>query len=116
MTAPGRGPYTGRMDKIIPLIIIVVAAALAFAAGAVLAHRQGYKQKGEVVARCRRGHLFTTVWVARFSIRRLDLGWAKIQRCPVGHHLSVVVPVDEATLTKEDKKAAKEYNDGAVGY
>jgi hypothetical protein len=99
------------MSIMIPLIIIVVAAFVAFAGGAVVAARKGYKNGGEVVARCRQGHLFMTVWVDRFSWHRLDVGFAKIQRCPVGDHLTVVRPVETSALSAEDKKSAKQTRD-----
>lgn len=96
-----------RMSTILPLIIIVAAAIIAFAVGAMVASRKGYKEGGEVVVRCGRGHVFTTVWVDRFTYRRVDLGFAKIQRCPVGDHLTVVRPVETSELTPEEKKQAK---------
>lgn len=101
------------MSKVIPVIIIVVAALLAFLVGALLARRKGFAKTGEVAARCRRGHLFTTVWAARASRDRIDLGWARIQRCPVGDHWTLVVPVDESRLTPADKKLASQHRDGA---
>jgi hypothetical protein len=99
------------MDSFVPLLVIVVAAILAFAAGAVIARRRGYTQQREVVARCRRGHLFTTEWMSRASLRTLDLGWARIQRCPVDNHLTLVVPVKESDLTPEQKKLARKVRD-----
>jgi hypothetical protein len=99
------------VDSFVPLLIIVVVALLAFAAGALIARRRGYTQTGQVVARCRRGHLFTTVWMARASLRRLDLGWARIQRCPVDNHLTLVVRVKESDLTPEQKKLARKVRD-----
>jgi hypothetical protein len=101
------------MSTVLPLIIIVVAALLAFAVGAMVASRKGFKRDGEVVARCRQGHLFTTVWVGRFSWRQLDLGFAKIQRCPVDGRLTVVRPADVSALTPEQKRAAKRVRDDA---
>ncbi len=95
----------------LPLIIIVVAAFLAFIVGAVIAHRKGFKSEGEVVARCSQGHLFTTVWVGNFNWRRVDVGFAKIQRCPVDGHLTVVRPVEMSSLTPEEKKLAKQNRD-----
>jgi hypothetical protein len=102
------------MSQIVPTVIIIVVALLAFVAGAVLARRRGYLKPGEVVVRCRRGHLFTTVWAARASRREIDLGWARIQRCPVGDHWTIAAPVDASDLTPEDKKLAAQYRDTAV--
>ena len=102
------------MSSVLPFIIIVIAALVAFAAGAVIARRRGYTRPGEVVARCRRGHLFTTEWTARASRHRIDLGWARIQRCPVGDHLTLIVPVKDSDLSPEQKRQAREHRDGAV--
>jgi hypothetical protein len=101
------------MSQILPVIIVVIAALLAFMAGLVLSRRKGYTTPGVAVARCRRGHLFTTVWAARASRRQIDLGWARIQRCPVGGHWSLVIRVDESDLTPQDKKLASQHRDGA---
>ncbi len=103
------------MESTAPIIVIVAAAVLAFVAGSLLARRRGYHQAREVVARCRRGHLFTTVWGARLSRQRFDMGWARIQRCPVGDHLTLVVAVKDADLTPEQRKQARKYRDGATG-
>ena len=40
-----------------------------------------------------RGHLFTTIWIPGGSLKSLRFGWWRYQRCPVGHHWSVVTPV-----------------------
>jgi hypothetical protein len=79
-----------------------------------IAHRRGYTKTGSVFARCRKGHLFTTVWNARLSMHRLDLGWARIQRCPVGNHLTLVFPVKEADLSSEEKREARRNRDAAA--
>lgn len=103
------------MSSAVPIIIVLVAAILAFVVGAIIAGRNGYKKLGEVVARCRRGHLFTTEWTSGASLRRIDLGWARIQRCPVGDHLTIVVPVKDSDLTPEDKRLARKHRDGVGG-
>jgi hypothetical protein len=99
------------MSKALPLIIIVVAAIVAFLVGALLARRRTRARREQTIARCRQGHLFVTMWGGRGSFRLFDLGWACIQRCPVGGHLTLVYPVDEATLTSERKKQAKKCRD-----
>ncbi len=101
------------MSIALPLIIVVVAALIAFGVGAWLARRTGHREKrGDVIVRCGRGHLFTTVWNAPFSVRRLDLGWGRLQRCPVGNHLSLVRVVDDSILSAEERKLAKKQRDG----
>jgi hypothetical protein len=99
------------MSTAAPIVVIVVAL-LVFAAGAVLARRLGYTNQAEVVARCRRGHLFTTVWASptsRASWQRIDLGWARIQRCPVAGHWSLVVRVKDSDLTAEARRLAEQH-------
>jgi hypothetical protein len=103
------------VSSAVPLIVIVIVALLAFVAGVLIAWRRGYTKPRELVARCRRGHLFTTVWMARTSTRSIDLGWARIQRCPVENHWSLVVPVKDSDLTPEQKRSARRYRDKATG-
>ena len=66
---------------------------------------------GNVVVRCRRGHLFTTIWIPGVSVKSIRLGWWRVQRCPVGHHWSIVVPVREAELSRRDARRAREFRD-----
>ena len=61
-------------------------------------HRVG----GNVIVRCREGHLFTTVWVPGASVKSIRLGWWRFQRCPVGDHWAIVTPVRESSLTDEE--------------
>ncbi len=70
-------------------------------------HRFG----GNVVVRCRDGHLFTTIWIPAASIKSLRLGFWRIQHCPVGHHWTVVTPVKADDLTDEERHAASEHHD-----
>jgi hypothetical protein len=88
---------------------LVLLAALA---GFVLAARRlGYAFGTHTVVRCRRGHLFTTIWIPGVKLKALDLGIARIQRCPVGNHWSLVVPVREADLGDEERAAARAHRD-----
>jgi hypothetical protein len=66
---------------------------------------------GNVIVRCRAGHLFTTLWIPAASVKALRLGWWRVQRCPVGHHVSLVTPVNAADLTEEERRAAGEHHD-----
>jgi len=88
--------------------IIFAGAMLAETAGLWLrARRIG----GNVVVRCRRGHLFTTLWIPGASIKSLRLVAWRYQRCPVGAHWSLVTPVDESTLTEAERSFAHEHHD-----
>jgi hypothetical protein len=82
-----------------------------YAAGTVVARRRGYALGPNTVVRCRRGHLFTTIWIPGASIKSIRLGWARFQRCPVGSHWSLVVPVKAAELSEEDRQRAADYRD-----
>jgi hypothetical protein len=88
--------------------IIVVAAMLVETAGLWLrARRIG----GNVVVRCRRGHLFTTLWIPGASVKSLRLVAWRFQRCPVGGHWSLVTPVDESKLSEDERRFAHEHHD-----
>ncbi|MGD0381637.1 MAG: hypothetical protein ABSC30_16820 [Acidimicrobiales bacterium] len=97
MSSARRGPLLG-----------VVAALVA---GTVVARRLGYKVGGNVVVRCRQGHLFTTIWIPGASLKSIRLGWARLQHCPVGKHWTLVTPVKDATLTDEERRIAGQYRD-----
>ena len=66
---------------------------------------------GNVVVRCSRGHLFTTIWIPGGSLKSLRFGWWRFQRCPVGHHWSVVTPVKTVELTEQERRSASETRD-----
>lgn len=66
---------------------------------------------GNVVVRCREGHLFTTIWIPGASVKSLRLGWWRLQRCPVGHHWSIVTPLRESELTEEERSEAAAHHD-----
>ena len=87
---------------------IVVAATLLELAGLWLRTR---RLAGHLIVRCRAGHLFTTLWVPGVSVKSLKLGLWRYQRCPVGHHFSLVTPVDPARLTRRERRRASEHRD-----
>ena len=90
-----------------PLII----AGAALLVEAVPLWLRGYRFGGNVVARCREGHLFTTIWIPGASLKSLRLGWWRLQRCPVGRHWSIVTSVSKADLTEEERRIASERKD-----
>src|SRR6266508_3028075 len=69
---------------------------------------------GEVVVRCREGHLFTTIWVPFASLKAIRLGWFRLQRCPVGNNSTFVTPVKDSDLTKEERLIAERYRDTPI--
>jgi hypothetical protein len=72
---------------------------------------RGYRIGGNLVVRCRRGHLFTTIWIPGVSVKSLRIGWWRVQRCPVGKHWSIVTPVKESALSDAEKQLATVYKD-----
>jgi hypothetical protein len=82
--------------------------------GTVVARRRGYKVGGHTIVRCRQGHLFTTIWIPGVSVKAIRLGWFRLQRCPVGHHWSLVAPVRESDLTPMERVLAEESRDARI--
>jgi hypothetical protein len=66
---------------------------------------------GNVVVRCRQGHLFTTIWIPAVSVKSVRLGFWRVQRCPVGQHFSLVTPVNASELSEEQRRLAAEHRD-----
>ncbi len=97
---------TAKPRRVRPLIIIA-GVLLEIAA---IWRRTG-RLGGNVVVRCREGHLFTTIWIPAASVKSLRLGWWRFQRCPVGKHWSLVTPMRDSDLTEEQKRAASEHRD-----
>ncbi|HUH81826.1 MAG TPA: hypothetical protein VLZ06_10910 [Solirubrobacteraceae bacterium] len=65
---------------------------------------------GRLIVRCRRGHLFTTIWIPAASVKSLRLGWWRLQRCPAGHW-SLVTPVRESELSARQRARAATLRD-----
>jgi hypothetical protein len=72
---------------------------------------RGYGLGGSVVVRCRRGHLFSTIWIPGVSFKSIRLGWWRIQRCPVGRHWSIVTPVNRSELAEDERQIAADRKD-----
>lgn len=89
---------------------------LAFIAGAVgaatLAGRlAGYKFGRNMVVRCQKGHLYTTIWIPGVKLKGLEFGFARYQRCPVGNHWGLALPVKEDQLSEEERQEAASHKD-----
>src|SRR5579862_6633693 len=89
-------------------IAIIAGAALA---EAIPVWRRGYGVGGNVIVRCRQGHLFTTIWVPGASVKSIRLGPRRIQWCPVGRHWSVVSLVNKADLSARQLRSASQNRD-----
>ena len=79
----------------------------AMLAEALLMRARGYPVGGNLVVRCRRGHLFTTLWIPGVSVKALRLVWMRVQWCPVGRHLSLVTPVRATELDDDATRRAR---------
>jgi hypothetical protein len=90
-------------------LVVAVLGDLLLEAGAtwLRSHRLG----GNLIVRCRQGHLFTTLWIPAASVKSLRFGWWRFQYCPVGRHWSVVVPVRQDELSAKQLRAARDQHD-----
>jgi len=75
---------------------------------------RGYPIGGSLVVRCRRGHLFTTLWIPGVSVKAFRFGWWRAQRCPVGPHWSIVTPVRESDLSAREQRRASQVRDTRI--
>ena len=91
--------------------IVIAVVVIALVVSTVIMRKRGYGVGGETIVRCRQGHLFTTIWIPGGSLKAVRLGWARLQRCPVGKHWSLVVPVKESDLTEEERREAHDHRD-----
>ena len=98
----------GMSRRILSTVLIV---ACAIAGVTFIARRLGYNLGSNTIVRCRQGHLFTTIWIPGIKLKELDLVVARVQRCPVGKHWSLVVPVRDGDLTDEERQFAREHHD-----
>ena len=103
-TGPRQRKRKGRKVGRVILVISLAAETLSLST-------RGYGLGGHVVVRCRRGHLFTTIWIPGGSLKALRLGWARFQRCPVGGHWDLVTPVRLSELSDEERQSAEEHHD-----
>ena len=91
---------------------VMVVAAVTFSVVAPRFRR--VREAFDVIVRCRDGHLYTTLWMPLGSLKAVRLGVGRYQRCPVGHHWSIVTPVDPGTLSDREVRAARNRHDAAV--
>jgi hypothetical protein len=93
-------------------VVVLIVALLAIFT--VRARAAGYGFGGRTYARCRRGHLFTTIWVPGASIKAIRLGWKRAQFCPVGHHFTIVEPLKASDLTDAQRAEAESHRDASI--
>src|ERR1043166_5648749 len=87
-------------------LLAIAAGVLAEAAAMRI---RGYPMGTDVLVRCRRGHLFSTIWLPGVSFKSLRLIWWRGQRCPVGGHWTLVTPVRRGEVTEAEARAAREH-------
>jgi hypothetical protein len=92
-------------------LAVTAGIVAAYAAGTVIAVRQGYAVGRNVPVRCRQGHLFTTTWIPGATIKALRLGFWRVQWCPVGRHVGLVRLVKEADLSPAEREFAAGHHD-----
>lgn len=102
-----RGAAGDRRGGLRRALIITVALLVETVPTWVRTHRIA----GNFIVRCRKGHLFTTIWIPGASVKALRLGLWRFQRCPVGHHWSLVTAVKESELSESERRAAHENRD-----
>lgn len=96
------GLITGVLALVIILLVVVT----------LLGRKRGYSGLGgNTIVRCRKGHLFTSIWVPGASIKAVRLGWMRFQYCPVGAHWTLVKPVKESTLSEDERRRAAKVKD-----
>jgi hypothetical protein len=92
----------------------LVMLGLSFAVEASALKRRGYGLAGWVTVRCRRGHIFDTLWIPAASVKALRLGMWRVQRCPVGAHWALVTPVRKDQLTDDERATAAGYRGAPI--
>lgn len=98
-------PPLGNRRRVVALLLAADLLAT------LIARLRGYGVGGNTVVRCRRGHVFTTLWIPGVSVKSVRLGWWRVQRCPVGRHWTIVVPVRPVDLSRRERRAADRTHD-----
>ncbi len=95
-------------------LVMLAVVVVAYVVGTIIATRQGYSFGKNAIVRCRKGHLFSTVWIPGASVKALRLGFWRVQWCPVGRHVDLVHPVKGADLTAAERSSALAHHDVLV--
>ncbi|MGA2319629.1 MAG: hypothetical protein ABSG95_02645 [Solirubrobacteraceae bacterium] len=85
--------------------------ALVIVGGMIVAGGLDMFERFDRPVRCRDGHLFTTIWIPLASLKAIRLGGRRFQHCPVGHHWTTVVPLDQTLATPADLETAAALHD-----
>jgi hypothetical protein len=93
---------------------IAAVVITCYVVGSIVATRAGYRLGRNAIARCRQGHLFSTIWIPGGSLKAIRLGLWRIQWCPVGRHVDLVRLVKESDLTESEREFAASHRDTLV--
>lgn len=108
----------GRRVSALTQVLIYVLAVVIVAVVAVRVRRmsqaQGYRFGRDVIVRCRDGHLFMTTWIPMVSFKAIRLGLVRVQRCPVGDHVTAVRLMRDGDLTPAERREAGRHHDNGV--
>ena len=96
------------LRRAIKPVLIVVGV---IAGATLIGRRLGYNFGPNTIVRCRKGHLFTTIWIPGASVKAIRLGLWRIQWCPVGRHVDLVRLVKEADLSEPEREFALRHHD-----
>jgi hypothetical protein len=102
---------TSRRKRGRAIAAVVIAC---YVVGSIVATRAGYRLGRNAIARCRQGHLFSTIWIPGGSLKAIRLGLWRIQWCPVGRHVDLVRLVKESDLTLAEREFAASHHDTLV--
>jgi hypothetical protein len=91
--------YHAPLEIAVPIIVAVIIVKV------VVSRLSGRPALvGKIRVRCSQAHVFTTTWSPLGSFTSIRLGDARFQRCPVGHHWTLVRPVLDGDTTGEDRQ------------
>jgi hypothetical protein len=101
------------MGLTITLIVVAIVVVLLIWLPTRMMRRRNIKTKGssDVVVRCAKGHLFTTIWIPSASFKAVRLGMKRYQHCPVGKHWSMVTPIPVDQLSDAERIEAARVHD-----
>jgi hypothetical protein len=100
-------------QSLIYVLALVIFVAVAIRA-AQMSRQRRYRFGHDVIVRCRDGHLFTTTWIPMMSVKAIRLGLLRVQRCPVGDHVTTVQLMRDEDLTPAELMEAGRHHDNGV--
>jgi hypothetical protein len=105
---------TSTLTQILIYALAVVVLAMVAVRVGRMSRSRGYRFGRDVIVRCRDGHLFVTTWIPMMSVKAIRLGLVRIQRCPVGNHVTAVRLMRDEDLTPAELREASRHHDSGV--